>query len=107
MKQIFCKKNINYVITFFSIAFYIYLMFFSNVTLDTGKKELENMIMLAIPCFILLFYSFNLKDQKERKNILVIYLIFYILAVVGFTFANFRNNVLIDAGISFSYSTET
>lgn len=75
-------------------------MFFSNVTLDTGKKELENMIMLAVPCFMLLFYSFNLKDKKERRNILIIYLIFYILAVVGFTFANFRNNVLIDAGIS-------
>jgi len=100
MRKIFHKKNINYVITFFSIAFYIYLMFFSNVTLDTGKKELENMIMLAIPCFILLVYSFNLKDEKERRNILILYLTFYILAVVGFTFANFRNNALIDAGIS-------
>ena len=100
MNKLLNKKYINYVIIFISIIYYIYLMFFSNVTLDTGKKELENMIILAIPCFILLFYSFNLKSKKERRNILSIYLIFYILAVVGFTFANFRDNVLIDAGIS-------
>ena len=100
MSKLFNKKHINYAITFISIVYYIYLMFFSEVTLDTGKKELENMIMLALPCFMLLFYSFNVKDKEERKNILITYLIFYILAVIGFTFANFRDNVLIDAGIS-------
>ena len=75
-------------------------MFFSDVTLDTGKKELENMIMLAIPCFMLLFYSFNIKDKIERKNIIMVYILFYILAVLGFTFANFRDNILIESGIS-------
>ena len=74
MNKLLNKKYINYVIIFISIIYYIYLMFFSNVTLDTGKKELENMIILAIPCFILLFYSFNLKSKKERRNILSIYL---------------------------------
>lgn len=100
MSKIFNKKYINNVIIFISIVYYIYLMFFSDVTLDTGKKELENMIMLAIPCFMLLFYSFNLKDKEERRNILITYFIFYIIAVIGFTGANFRDNVLIDAGIS-------
>lgn len=100
MSKIFNKKNINYIIVFISIIYYIYLMFFSNVTLDTGKKELENMIILAIPCFMLLFYSFNIKDKNKRKNILIVYIIFYVLAVLGFTFSNFRNNILIENGIS-------
>jgi len=100
VSRIFNKKYINYAIVFISIIYYIYLMFFSDVTLGTGKKELENMIMLAIPCFMLLFYSFNIKDKIERKNILMVYLLFYILAVLGFTFANFRDNILIESGIS-------
>ena len=100
MSKIFNKKYINYAIVFISIIYYIYLMFFSDVTLDTGKKELENMIMLAMPCFMLLFYSFNIKDKIERKNIIMVYILFYILAVLGFTFANFRDNILIESGIS-------
>ena len=100
MSRIFNKKNINCVVIIISIIYYIYLMFFSDVTLDTGKKELENMIMLALPCFMLLFYSFNIKDKIERKNIIKVYILFYILAVLGFTFANFRDNILIDKGIS-------
>lgn len=75
-------------------------MFFSNVTLGTGKKELENIIILALPSFMILLYSFNLKDKAERKRILIIYLLFYLLTVIGFTFSNFRNNILIDKGIS-------
>lgn len=100
MSKIFNRKYINYAITFISIVYYIYLNFFSDVTLDTGKKELENIILLALPCFMLLFYSFNIKDSNKRKRILITYLIFYILAVLGFTFANFRDNILIDKGIS-------
>lgn len=100
MNKVFNKKYINSAIIIISIIYYIYLMFFSDVTLDTGKKELENMLMLALPCFMLLFYSFNVKDREERKRILIIYLIFYLLAVIGFTFANFRDNILIDEGIS-------
>ena len=30
----------------------------------------------------------------------MVYLLFYILAVLGFTFANFRDNILIESGIS-------
>lgn len=100
MNKLFNKKYINYAITFITIVYYIYLMFFSDVTLDTGKKELENMIMLALSCFMLLFYSFNVKDKEERRSILITYLLFYALAVIGFTFSNFRDNVLIDANIS-------
>lgn len=100
MSKLFNKKYINYVILFTSIIFYIFLMFFSDITLDTGKKELENVIILALPCFMLLFYSFNIKDKEERKRIIIIYLILYLLTIIGFTFANFRDSVLIDKGIS-------
>ena len=99
MKKIFNKEIINYFILILSFIFYIFMMFNSDITLGTGKKELENMIILALPCFMLLFYSFNIKDKVERKKILIIYLIFYLLAMIGFTFANFRDNVLIDNGI--------
>ena len=100
VNKLFNKRCINYSIIFISSICYLYLMFFSDVTLETGKKELENIMILALPCFILLFYSFNVKKREERRNILIIYLIFYVLAIIGFTFANFRDNVLIDMGIS-------
>lgn len=99
MKKIFNKEIINYSILILSFIFYIFMMFNSDITLGTGKKELENMLILALPCFMLLFYSFNIKDKVERKKILIIYLIFYLLAMICFTFANFRDNVLIDKGI--------
>ena len=93
------KKYINYIVVVISFVFYLFMMFNLDITLDTGKKELENMIILALPCFMLLFYSFNIKDKTLRKRILIVYLIFYLLAMIGFTFANFRDNVLIDNGI--------
>ena len=96
MNKIVTIKNINYLILITSFTFYIFMMFKSDITLGTGKKELENMIILALPCLMLLFYSFNIKDKVERKKILIIYLIFYLLAMIGFTFANFRDNILID-----------
>lgn len=99
MKKIFNKEIINYSIMILSFIFYIFMMFNSDITLGTGKKELENMIILAVPCFMLLFYSFSIKDKVERKKISIIYLIFYLLAMIGFTFANFRDNILIDNGI--------
>ena len=80
VSRIFNKKYINYAIVFISIIYYIYLMFFSNVTLGTGKKELENMIMLIIPCFMLLFYSdsdnhtkIDIYYQKRAKNLIKLY----------------------------------
>lgn len=99
MNRVFNKRNINFLIIVSSIILYVFIMFFSDITLDTGKKELENIIILAIPCFMLLFYSLSFSDINRRKKILIIYLIFYILAIIGFTFADFRNNILIDKGI--------
>ena len=99
MNKIFNSKNINYLVLLISLIFYIFMMFNSDITLDTGKKELENILILAIPCFMLLTYSLNTKDKSERKQILIFYLIYYFLAMIGFTFSNFRDNILIDSGI--------
>lgn len=99
MNKIFNKKYINILVIIISILLYVYMMFFSEITLDTGKKELENILLLALPCFMLLFYSFSISNKLVRKRILIIYLIFYLLAIIGFTFANFRDNILIDNGI--------
>lgn len=93
------KKYINYIITILSSILYIFIMFKLDVILGTGRKELENILILAIPCFMLLVYSLKLKDKKERKQILIFYLMFYTLALLGFTFANFRNSELITEGI--------
>ena len=99
MNKIFNKKYINILVIIISILLYVYMMFFSEIILDTGKKELENILLLALPCFMLLFYSFSISNKLVRKRILIIYLIFYLLAMIGFTFANFRDNILIDNGI--------
>ena len=99
MNKILTKKYLNYMILFLSIILYFFLMFISDIDLGTGKKELENIIVLAMPCFITFFYSLNIKNPKERKQIIIIYTFFYILALLGFTFANFRDNILIDEGI--------
>lgn len=75
------------------------MMFESDIELGTGRKELENISILSAPCFMLLTYSLNKKDKKERRNILIFYLLFYTLALLGFTFANFRDSELITEGI--------
>lgn len=93
------KKIINTLIILTAIILYVYLMFFSNITLGTGKKELENVLLLAAPCFLLLFTSFEIKEIKPRNNILKIYLLLYLIIVIGFTCSNFRDSTLINNGI--------
>lgn len=93
------KRNINYIIIILSSILYIYMMFASDIKLGTGRKELENILILAIPCFMLLMYSLNTNNKKSRKKVLIFYLLFYVLALLGFTFANFRVRELITEGI--------
>ena len=93
------NKYINILIVFISTVLYIFLMFVSNVTLDTGKKELENVILLALPCLILFVYSLWFHDKNKRKRIICVYLVLYFIVVIGFTFSNFRDNILINNNI--------
>lgn len=82
------KKNIF--LLFVSILFYTYIMFFSEISLGTGKKELENLIILVIPCIIYLMQSFKILNFEDRKKYIYYYLVIYILVIVSFTFSNFR-----------------
>ena len=74
MNRLFNKRNINILAIVSSIILYVFIMFFSDITLDTGKKELENIIILAIPCFMLLFYSFSFSDVRDCSKINVNFL---------------------------------
>ena len=65
-------------------------MFFSEISLGTGKKELENLVILVIPCLIYLMQSFKIFSVEDRKIYLYYYLIIYILVIVSLTFSNFR-----------------
>ena len=71
VSKLFNKKHINYAITFISIVYYIYLMFFSDVTLDTGKKELENMTGMVVTTVNVHIQDINYdnikKDQKKDE----------------------------------------
>lgn len=84
------NRKENLIFLLITILFYIYIMFISELDAGTGKKELENIIILAIPCFIFLMQSFNITNKTERKKYLYCYLIIYITAIMGFTFSNFR-----------------
>ena len=87
-KKLDKKRNLIFLLII--VFFYIYIMFISEIDIGTGKKELENIIILAIPCFIYLIQSLNITDKIERKKYLYYYLIIYITAIIGFTFSNFR-----------------
>jgi len=93
------KRNINHIIIILSSILYIFMMFASDIKLGTGRKELENILILAIPCFMLLTYSLNTNDKQTRIKVLKFYLLFYIIALLGFTFANFRDSELLTSGI--------
>lgn len=84
------NKKIELTVLFSSALLYIYIMFISGMDAGTGKKELENIIIFIIPCFIYFINSFKTKDKAERKKYLYYYLIIYIIVMISFTFSNFR-----------------
>lgn len=84
------NKKIELTVLFSSALLYIYIMFISGMDAGTGKKELENIIIFIIPCFIYFINSFKTKDKSERKKYLYYYLIIYIIVMISFTFSNFR-----------------
>lgn len=84
------RKIEDIILLTISILFYVYIMFIAEIDLGTGKKELENIILLAIPCFIYLVKSFKTTDMKDRKKYIYYYLLIYMIVMIGFTFSNFR-----------------
>lgn len=66
------------------------MMFFSSIEVGTGKKELENILILAMPCFIFFVDSLGIRTKEERKKYLYYYLLIYLIAMLGFTFSDNR-----------------
>ena len=85
------KKKINLIITILSCLIYVLVMFIFDINLGTGKKELENILIIIFPCLMFLFY---LLYYEKDKNIIWYYLILYITMLIGFTFSNNRVNYL-------------
>lgn len=85
------KKKINLIITILSCLIYVLVMFIFDINLGTGKKELENILIIIFPCLMLLFY---LLYYEKDKKIIWYYLMLYITMLIGFTFSNNRVNYL-------------
>lgn len=98
MKQEKARFYINYILLFINILLYILITFFIDIDFGSGYKELENIILLALPCFIFLVTSFNLK-KEERKQMIFVYLACYFIITLGFVFSNNRSSILINEGI--------
>ena len=92
------KKYLNIAILVISIILFILLTFVIDLDLGTGHKELENVILLALPCFLFFIISFNMR-KDDRKKILIIYLICYLVVLLGFILSNNRSSELISQGI--------
>ena len=85
------KKIINYLIIISSCILYIYLMFCIDIY-NNAHKELGYVYIIILTCIVLLMYSFSIAKEDERKKIIKIYLVLFLLVVSGFVFANFRTN---------------
>lgn len=94
-------KIATIIVFFFGIALYIFLTFFVKIDLGNGYKELENIVLAAIPCILVLIYSFIIGNKKEKKKCLILYLVGYIVVMASFVFSNYRSNIFIKEGIMF------
>ena len=96
MKKI--EKLLNILILIVNFILFIILTFIIDLDLGTGHKELENVILMALPCFLFLFTSFNMM-KEDRKKVLLIYLLIYIVVLLGFILSNNRISEFINQGI--------
>ena len=92
------KKYLNIFIIVMCIILFILLTFVIYLDLGTGHKELENVILIALPCFVYFVTSFN-KKKEDRKKILIVYLVCYVIVLLGFILSNNRSSELINQGI--------
>lgn len=85
------KKYLNLIIFIISIIIYFLVMFIFNINLGTGKKELENILVLVFPVLTMLFY---LIYYEKDKKIIIYYLIMYFVMLIGFVFFSSRASYL-------------
>src|SRR5699024_5567246 len=83
------KKILNYISVLIGSIMYILLLFVFNIHSNI-LREIKHIYFLAIPCFMILISSFLTNDKKTKKQNLIIYLIIYLIVLVGFVFSNAR-----------------
>lgn len=94
-------KIVNIVTLLLGIVLYAIITFFVKTTVGSGYKELENIILIAIPCLLIFVYSLMIDSKISKRNCLIFYLTCYIVVLIGFTFTNNRSNILIEQSIMF------
>ena len=82
-------KILNYISVLIGSIMYILLLFVFDIHSNI-LREIKHIYFLAIPCFMILISSFLTTDKKTKKQNLIIYLIIYLLVLVGFVFSNAR-----------------
>ncbi len=82
----------------FGIFIYSILTFIYNINMGSNYKELENIMLLGIPCFMLFFYLSYYKNKNNKYSFLI-YLICYLIIILGFVFSKNRSSVLINSGV--------
>ena len=83
-------KKISFVIFIISIILYFIGLFIMPFNSVSGKEEIEFIIILIVPCIMLLFCSFS--DSKGKKEYILMYLLAYIVALLGVVLSNYRIN---------------
>lgn len=83
-----CKK-LNYIIFIIASILFILQSLILDIILGTGYKELENIFIIAFPCFLIFCYSL-FQEKEDRKKYLYFYLIAYLLVLLNFVISNKR-----------------
>lgn len=92
------KKKINFTSVILASIIYFIILFFLN---DPGNhlKEIRYVSILAIPCIMVFISSLTESDEKTKKSYLYLYLLAYLVILIGFVFSNARGNSLSNTGI--------
>ena len=77
-----CKK-LNYIIFIIASILFILQSLILDIILGTGYKELENIFIIAFPCFLIFCYSL-FQEKEERKKYLFFYLVAYLLVLMNY-----------------------
>lgn len=81
-------KKINYLLLILSIIIYILGMFVIKFVSGNSNYELYYVGIIALPCILIYLYTIKLENEKDKKVSLIMYLIAYIIVLLGFVFSN-------------------
>lgn len=95
------KKILKYILLItlcISLGVYFYTMFFTNYS-STSKKEIEFVYLLVFPCLAIYIYSLCDNYTEDKKWYLKLYLLTYIIILLGFAFSENRGTTAISYGL--------